>query len=229
MAVSVPDVVRLRMTDPAAVRERLRARQPYPGPRASENLLVIAADHPARGALAAGDDPMAMANRGDLLERIVTALSRPGVSGFLGTAEVVEDLALLGALDGKMVFGSMNRGGLAGASFELDDRFTGYDARGVAAAGLDGEHVPLDIAVNAESYGLKVLVAKSIDDFRAAYREAAASDRATVIHVDTDLFGPNPPASAWWDVPVSEVSALPSTQRAREDYLRAKSAQRTYL
>ena len=138
MALSVPDVVRLRMTDPAAVRERLRARAPYPGPGAAQNLLLIAADHPARGALAAGDDSMAMADRGDLLERIVTALSRPGVTGFVGTADVVEDLALLGALDGKMVFGSMNRGGLAGASFEMDDRFTAYDARGVAEAGLDG-------------------------------------------------------------------------------------------
>ena len=138
MALSVPDVVRLRMTDPAAVRERLRSRVPYPGPDATRRQLVIAADHPARGALAAGDDPMAMADRGELLDRIVTALSRPGVTGFLGTADVVEDLAVLGALDGKMVFGSMNRGGLAGASFEMDDRFTAYDARGVAEAGLDG-------------------------------------------------------------------------------------------
>lgn len=138
MALSVPDLVRLRMTDPAAVRERLRGRVPYPGPGTNRRLLLIAADHPARGALAAGDDPMAMADRADLLGRIVTALSRPGVTGFLGTADVVEDLALLGALDGKMVFGSMNRGGLAGATFEMDDRFTAYDARGVAEAGLDG-------------------------------------------------------------------------------------------
>lgn len=145
MALSVPDVVRLRMTDPVAVRERLRARRPYLGLGAGENLLVIAADHPARGALTAGDDPMAMASRIDLLERIVTALSRPGVGGFLGTADVVEDLALLGALDGKIVFGSMNRGGLAGASFEIDDRFTGYDARGVHEAGLDGGKMLLRI------------------------------------------------------------------------------------
>jgi hypothetical protein len=32
----------------------------------------------------------------------------------------------------------MNRGGLQGASFELDDRFTGYDIEGIASAGLDG-------------------------------------------------------------------------------------------
>ena len=56
------------------------------------------------------------------------ALARPGVTGVLGTADILEDLLLLGALDGKAVFGSMNRGGLAGAAFEIDDRFTGYDA-----------------------------------------------------------------------------------------------------
>lgn len=100
--------------------------------------MIIAADHPARGALAAGAHPMAMADRGDLLGRCVDALARPGVHGFLGTADIVEELALLGALDGKLVYGSMNRGGLAGASFELDDRFTGYDALGVKQAHLDG-------------------------------------------------------------------------------------------
>ena len=47
--------------------------------------------------------------------------------------------------DGKLVFGSMNRGGLAGASFELDDRFTGYDARGIREAGLDGGKMLLRI------------------------------------------------------------------------------------
>ncbi len=164
MALSIPDVVRLRMTDPAAVRERLRARQPYPGLGSAEKLLVIAADHPARGALAAGDDPMAMGDRGDLLARIVTALSRPGVTGFLGTADVIEDLALLGALDGKMVFGSMNRGGLAGATFELDDRFTAYDAQGVAAAGLNGGKMLLRIdPEDAGSAATLEACARSVD------------------------------------------------------------------
>ena len=66
------------------------------------------------------------------------ALGRPGVGGVLGTADVLEDLLLLGALDGKIVIGSMNRGGLAGAVFEIDDRFTGYDAAAIARMGFDG-------------------------------------------------------------------------------------------
>jgi hypothetical protein len=101
-------------------------------------LFNIAADHPARGALRAGDRPMAMADRADLLERMSLALSRPGVDGVLGTADIVEDLLLLGALEDKVVIGSMNRGGLAGTVFEIDDRFTGYDAAAIDTMGFDG-------------------------------------------------------------------------------------------
>jgi hypothetical protein len=79
-----------------------------------------------------------MADRGDLLDRLCLALSRPGMTGVLGTPDIIEDLLLLGALEDKVVFGSMNRGGLAGASWEIDDRFTAYDAAGLAAMGYDG-------------------------------------------------------------------------------------------
>ncbi|MCV2395025.1 deoxyribose-phosphate aldolase [Actinotalea sp. M2MS4P-6] len=135
----------VRMTDPARIAARLAARTPFPGLAAGERLLIIAADHPARGALAAGHDAMAMADRWDLLSRVRVALARPGVHGFLGSADLVEDLTMLGALEGKLVLGSMNRGGVAGATFELDDRFTGYDPKGIAAAGLDGGKMLLRI------------------------------------------------------------------------------------
>ena len=50
-----------------------------------------------------------------------------------------------------------------------------------------------------------------------------------MIHIETDLYGPNPPGSSWWDVPVSGVSELESTRRAREDYVRDRAPQRHYL
>ena len=82
---------------------------------------------------------MAMASRAGLIDRLVTALQRPGVDGVLATPDVLEDLLLLGALEGKVVIGSMNRGGLQGAAFELDDRFTAYrSADEIAARRLDG-------------------------------------------------------------------------------------------
>ena len=111
----------------------------------SGRLMLVAADHPARGALASGGDPLAMADRGELLDRLCVALERPGVDGVLGTPDVIEDLLLLGVLDGKVVIGSMNRGGLAGSSFEIDDRFTAYDADAIAASRLDGGKMLLRI------------------------------------------------------------------------------------
>jgi hypothetical protein len=86
-----------------------------------------------------------MGDRPQLLDRLCTALSRPGVDGVLGTADVVDDLMLLGALEGKVVLGSMNRGGLAGTAFEIDDRFTGYSAAAIATAGLQGGKMLLRI------------------------------------------------------------------------------------
>ena len=100
--------------------------------------MMIAADHPARGALAAGSRPFAMGDRATCSTGWSLALSRPGVNGVLGTPDILEDLLLLGALDDKVVVGSMNRGGLAGTVFELDDRFTGYDAQAIADAGFEG-------------------------------------------------------------------------------------------
>jgi len=134
-----------RALNPAAVAAAAgaRRRRPWLGP--AGRLMIIAADHSARGVLAAGDRPMAMANRADMLDRIMVALSRPGVDGILGSADIIDDLLLLGALDDKVVLGSMNRGGLPGTAFEIDDRFTGYSAAAIAAAGLDGGKMLLRI------------------------------------------------------------------------------------
>ncbi|MCP2329486.1 DhnA family fructose-bisphosphate aldolase class Ia [Hamadaea flava] len=132
-------IVDARMRQPGAVAERAAARvRPASMFNERGRLMIIAADHPARGALRAGDRPTAMGNRVDLLDRIALALSRPGVNGVLGTADIIEDLLLMGALDGKVVIGSMNRGGLAGTVFEIDDRFTGYTAEVIAAMGYEG-------------------------------------------------------------------------------------------
>ncbi|GAA4550022.1 Cgl0159 family (beta/alpha)8-fold protein [Pseudonocardia xishanensis] len=133
------DLVRTRVRRPDAVAAAAaNRRRPTSLLGDHGRLMMVAADHPARGALAAGDRPQAMGDRADLLDRLVLALSRPGVNGVLGTPDVLEDLLLLGALDDKVVIGSMNRGGLVGTAFELDDRFTAYDAASIAAAGFEG-------------------------------------------------------------------------------------------
>jgi len=127
----------IRATRPEAIRDALTGRRRRDVLRGDGRLFIVAADHPARGALAVGGNPTAMADRYDLLDRLATALSRPGVDGVLGTPDIVDDLAALGLLDDKIVVGSMNRGGLRGASFELDDRMTAYDVRTMVASGID--------------------------------------------------------------------------------------------
>jgi hypothetical protein len=135
----ISHLVELRTTRPTAVAEAAAARsRPTSFLGDHGRLMMIAADHPARGALRAGGAAQAMGDRRELLDRLCVALERPGVNGVLGTADVLDDLLLLGALDGKVVVGSMNRGGLAGSAFELDDRFTAMDATSIAAAGYQG-------------------------------------------------------------------------------------------
>lgn len=134
------DVARLReirAARPAAIADALAARRRREIVQGDGRLFIVAADHPARGALAVGSDEHAMADRYDLLDRLAVALSRPGVDGILGTADIIDDLAALGLLDDKIVVGSMNRGGLRGACFEMDDRMTGYDVPRMVAAGVD--------------------------------------------------------------------------------------------
>jgi len=135
---SMVDLTEIRAREPRRITEgwTSRSRRPLLGP--DGRLLLVAADHPARGALGVRSDSMAMASRPALLERLAIALSRPGVDGVLGTPDILDDLLLMGALEDKLVIGSMNRGGLQGASFELDDRFTAYTADEIAARGLEG-------------------------------------------------------------------------------------------
>lgn len=134
----IEKLVEKRAYHPEAIARALQNRPPANAPSPGQKILVLACDHPARGALGASGDPMAMASREELLTRCMRVLACEGVDGFLGTADVVEDLALLHALDHKMVWGSMNRGGIEGTDFEMDDRFTGYDPRGLDESGLNG-------------------------------------------------------------------------------------------
>jgi hypothetical protein len=139
-------IVTTRTTDPDRIATAARNRQrPTSVLGDHGRLMMIAADHSARGALGAGNRPMAMADRTDLLDRLCLALSRPGVNGVLGTPDIIDDLLLLDALHDKVIVGSMNRGGLAGSVFELDDRFTAYDATAIADMGYEGGKMLLRI------------------------------------------------------------------------------------
>jgi len=106
---------------------------------------------------------------------------------------------------------------------------TSYRYRSPETGLLDGGVLPVDLAANAASLGADVLRTSTVAEFEAALKQAKASDRTTVVYVETDPLAPVPSSQSWWDVPVSEVSELTSTQQARVVYEQAKRAQRQYL
>jgi len=138
-------LLRDRAERPRAFVDALGGRRRRPLMGRDRKLLIVAADHTARAIVAAGDVPFALANRRELLDRLLRILSNPRVDGLLASADLVEELAWFGALDEKLVFGTMNRGGYLGAKWGLDDRMTAYDADHVARLGLDGGKVLLRI------------------------------------------------------------------------------------
>ena len=166
--------------------------------------------------LAVGDDHEVVAIVGDgtyqMLPMEIATMAQEGIKVILVLLQN-HGFASIGAL-------SESRG---------SQRFgTRYKVRSTSGR-LDGEDVPFDLAANAASWGADVLRCHGIAEFRENYAKAAASDRTTVLYIETDLFGPNPPGTAWWDVPVSQVSELESTQKAYGEYVAEKSSQRHYL
>ncbi len=123
---------------------RTRRRVAAPGGK----LVILAADHPGRASLKIQDDPVAMADRHEFLARILRVLSHPGIDGVMSTPDIVEDLLILAGLirerggqsplDERLLIGCMNRGGLPGSTWEMDDRFTAFTTRRMLVLGLDG-------------------------------------------------------------------------------------------
>ena len=184
--------LRVRRPDASAVEAAARVRRRTLAP--DGRLLIIAADHPARMVTRAGSDPLAMGDRRALLARLIRVLTAPGVDGLMATPDVVDDLLFLshlvrqrgghGWLDDKVLIGCMNRGGLAGSAFELDDRLTAYTPAGLVAIGADGGKlmVRIDPADPATAATLEAC-ARAIDALHArgltVFLEAFAVQRTS--------------------------------------------------
>jgi DhnA family fructose-bisphosphate aldolase class Ia len=132
------ELIEARINNPASLQKALknRARRTVAGK--DGKLLLLAADHTARGIIAAGNNPTAIADRYVLLDKLIRGLAVAGVDGVMASADILEELAWLGVLEERVVIGTMNRGGIIGASWELDDRLTAYDAEHIKSMGLDG-------------------------------------------------------------------------------------------
>jgi 3D-(3,5/4)-trihydroxycyclohexane-1,2-dione acylhydrolase (decyclizing) len=106
---------------------------------------------------------------------------------------------------------------------------TQYRYRDASSGRLDGDVLPVDLAANAESLGVRVLRTQTIEQLAGALSEARRETGPVLVHIETDPLVPAPASEAWWDVPVAEVSGLEDTRRAREAYEKAKTAQRPFV
>lgn len=139
------ELLDIRATQPEAIGAALAARTPRSMLADDGATFIIAIDHPARGMVGISGQPFVMANRREVLERTMVALADPGVDGVMATPDILDDLALLGALEGKVAFGSLNRGGLAGSVWELDDQLTAHTVESIVGQHLDGAKMLLRV------------------------------------------------------------------------------------
>jgi DhnA family fructose-bisphosphate aldolase class Ia len=154
-AAVLAKITEVRLADPECPVRTARARKRRTGLTSDGRLNILAADHPARRVTKVGDDPLRMANRHSYLARIVRVLQSDVVDGVMATMDVIEDLLILhhliievggpGLLDNRLLIGSLNRGGLAGSGWEMDDPITGASPATCAPMGLDGAKLLLRI------------------------------------------------------------------------------------
>ncbi len=145
-------------------KNRVKREKPW-----SENLVIIAADHPARRVTSVGKDELAMGDRQQYLGRIARTLICDEVDGVMTTPDIMDDLIILNYLfkqkggksflDKKILIGSCNRGGLAGSTHEMDDVLTAYDVEDIKSQGLDAAKylVRIDLETNMARYSQRTL------------------------------------------------------------------------
>jgi DhnA family fructose-bisphosphate aldolase class Ia len=141
-------ITEIRVGRPSVVKEEAQRRQRRPQLAPDGRLLILAADHPARHVTGVADDPLAMGNRWHLLARVLRVLTAADADGVMATPDVIDELFIVNRLlrelggpsflDGKVLIGCLNRGGLAGSTFEMDDRMTAYTPDQTTQMRLDG-------------------------------------------------------------------------------------------
>ncbi|MFY9570830.1 MAG: hypothetical protein WAV20_05485, partial [Blastocatellia bacterium] len=138
----------IRVQDPDYAFRVAKSRERRAVLTVDGKLNVLAADHPARRVTSVGDNALGMADRHDYLARIARVLVSNAVDGVMATMDIIEDLLILhdllgrnGFLNNKLVIASLNRGGLAGSSWEMHDPMTGASAETCAAWKLDGAKI----------------------------------------------------------------------------------------
>ena len=141
----------VRVNDPRVIERSSGRRKKRDRLTVDGKLAILAADHPARRVTKSGDDLTIMGNRHSYLSRVLRVVTSPEFAGIMGTTDVIEDLLIVdylmvenggeSFLDHKVLVGCMNRGGLSGAEFEMDDRFTSFTVDSIGRLRLDGAKI----------------------------------------------------------------------------------------
>jgi DhnA family fructose-bisphosphate aldolase class Ia len=166
----------LRIHNPGLILQLAQARQRRAALAPDGRLNILACDHPARRVNRIGTDALAMADRRNYLERIVAILRANAADGVMATMDILEELLLLQEilddpfLDHKVMIASLNRGGLAGTAWEMDDPVTGALPATCEQFQLDGAKILLRID-DTDSNSLKTLqaCARLISDLNTSH------------------------------------------------------------
>ena len=144
-------ITEVRVSNPEIILKEASARKKRKKITKDGKLTVLAADHPARMVNKSGDDPIAMGNRHEYLGRVLRVVTNPEFDGIMATTDIIEDLFIVNHLvkakggpsflDDKVMLGSMNRGGLSGTAFEMDDTFTCFSVDSLRALRMDGAKI----------------------------------------------------------------------------------------
>jgi hypothetical protein len=142
------EITEIRVHHPEVIAREAKRRRKRAKLTIDGKLALVAADHAARGVTKIRDDQLAMGDRYQLIARVRRLLDDSNLDGILATSDLLEELLILNHLerrqkgdaflDGRVLVGSMNRGGLSGTAFEMDDTFTGISAERLAALRCDG-------------------------------------------------------------------------------------------
>jgi uncharacterized protein len=172
------EITDVRIEHPRWVMKEARQRKRRKRLAPDGRLVLAAVDHPARGVNEIRGDALAMGDRHQYLSRARRVLDDPDLDGVMATPDVLEELLILshlerrrrgkGFLDGRVLVGSMNRGGLAGSAFEMDDTFTSMSAARIAELGLDGGKMMYRLDPRDPASGRTIQAcAEALNDLRA--------------------------------------------------------------
>jgi len=158
----------IRVNSPEVVEREAQLRKRRDGITGKDGkLTILALDHPARRVVGSGDNPLIMGDRLSYLGRALRVVTSPEFDGMMGTPDIIEDLFIVNYLirkgggpsflDEKVMLGCMNRGGLAGVVYEMDDTFTAFTPDSILGLRLDGAKIMFRLELNSPESGKTIL------------------------------------------------------------------------